>query len=92
MKFKDYINEVKVKGGHNPAILVIGYKEAKKLGIADDVEKIYLLNTPLPMKEREVNVEEWKKKDSKLVLDTQILDPKNKKKVEKMLIKRYGKP
>lgn len=92
MKFKDYINEVKVKGGYNPAILVIGYKEAKKLGIADDVEKIYLLNTPLPMKEREDNVEMWKKKDSKLVLDTQILDPKNKKKVEKMLIKRYGKP
>ena len=92
MRLKDYLTEVKVKGGYNMDTLVIGYKEAKKLGIEKDVRQIYIMTTPLPMKERVDNIDTWKETGSQLVLSTKIAEPKYRKMVEKMLIKKWGKP
>lgn len=93
MKIRQYlINEVKVKGGYNPDLLVIDYKTSKKLGVEKDVEQIYKLTTPLPMKERMENIDQWKKSDSKLVLSTEISDVKYKKIVEKIIVRIHGKP
>lgn len=93
MKIKQYLlNEVKVKGGYNPVTLVIGYTEAKKLGVEKDVENIYLITTPLPLEERKTNIKEWKKDGSQLVLSTKISEKKYRKKVEQIIVQKYGAP
>jgi hypothetical protein len=93
MKLKQYLlNEVKVKGRRDPDTLVIGYKEAKKLGIEKDVRQVYIMTTPLPMEERMENIDDWKKAGAQLVLSTKLTEPKFRKMVEKMLIKKWGKP
>lgn len=92
MKLKNYLQEVKIKGGHNPDKLIISYKEAKKLGIEKDVRQVYIMTTPLPMEERMENIDDWKNHGVKLVLSTKITEKKFRKKVEQMLIKKWGKP
>ncbi|GAJ00752.1 unnamed protein product, partial [marine sediment metagenome] len=85
------INEVKTKVGEQET-LVIGYDEAKKLGVQKDVRHVYIMTTPLPMEERMENVEDWRKHGVKLVLSTKISEAKYRKMVEKILIKKWGKP
>jgi hypothetical protein len=91
-KLRNYLTEVKVKGGYDMGSLVIGYKEAKKLGIEKDVKQVYLMTTPLPKEETMKNIQSWESTGSQLVLSTKIHNPKYKEMVKKMLIKKWGKP